>query len=107
VICRGSSVSPRELNRSLSVVAGMGCGPKLAMDQLCGGLLRVRAQTGTQRKVHTFVNSFPSRLCAKLAPMVEWRRRRRQSVLVELEWLRRGEEDPGYIRQGWVGTGGD
>jgi hypothetical protein len=59
-----------------------------------------RACANGHRKVHTFDNSFPSRLCAKLAPMMRWRRsERRQSVLVELEWLRR-VEDPGYIRQG-------
>ena len=52
MIYRGSSVSPRELNRSLSVVAGMGCGPKLAMDQLCGGLLRVCADRHTEKSTY-------------------------------------------------------
>lgn len=37
-------------------------------------LVRACAKTDTQTVRHTFVNSFPSRLCAKLAPMLKWRR---------------------------------
>lgn len=62
-------------SRDSSVVAGVERRQKLAKDQLCGRLARARAKTGTQTLRHTFASSFPSRLCAKLAPMVKWRGR--------------------------------
>lgn len=64
-----------QLTRFERVMAGVERRQKLAKDQLCGGLARARAKTGTQTLRHTFASSFPSRLCAKLAPMVKWRRR--------------------------------
>lgn len=64
-------VSAQETSLSSGVVAEVERGSKLATDQLCGGLVCVRAQRQTHRHSrHTFVSSFPSRLCAKLAPMV-------------------------------------
>lgn len=57
-----SQVSSKEVNRRSNVMAGLERGSKLSMTQLCGGFAR--------RHKHTFVSSFPSRLCAKLAPIV-------------------------------------
>lgn len=72
MIYHNTSVSSRDL----SVAAGVERRQKLAKEQLCGGFVpRAQGQTGTQILRHTFASSFPSRLCAKLAPMVKWRRR--------------------------------
>lgn len=75
MICHNISVSSREMNPRSSVVAGVERGSKLANNQLWGGLASVCAKTHTQTLRRTFVSSFPSRLCAKLAPMAKWRRR--------------------------------
>lgn len=75
MIYHGIQVSSRETDPNSSAVAGVERCSKLATDQRCGEPRARSKTTDTQTLRHTFVSSFPSRLCAKLAPMVEWRRK--------------------------------
>lgn len=79
-------VSSREMNLGSSVVGRGGVWLQAGNGTaLRGTRVRARAKTDTRTLRHTFDSSFPSRLCAKLAPMVKWRRGGR-SMLVEEDW---------------------
>lgn len=49
-----------------------------------------------------FVNSFPSRLCAKLALIMCVKEGEKKVGAGGIEMAPSREVDPGYIRQGWV-----